>query len=738
MALTKTNLRMMDTGFITPLDFGAAGDGATDDGPELQLALNASDYSVIDLAGKTYATNQQLTLTRSNVTIRNGTIKYTGTSKSQFSILKIYGTDTSTTVLDVAASVSIGEYVVRVDDSSTIAVGDWVKIAHNTDATDYVSFFSNSSENMDYPNFKTVFFSDMQKITANDASTEDLTTLNPILGKLTTSSKVTELTSVLENINIINVTFQGHALRSIAIDNNGFSNASDQVVTVSSATHGLVVNDYVYFGNGNSDGDGFHFEDHVRGERTVSEIVDTTTFKYTNSGTTTTGTDGDANAVGLTGLNRALEINYCSDITISNCYFKDCPGGIVELNYVNNCNIDSNVYEGPAYPEADIFLLGNTTPYLTITNNRIHGGRGGNGVFCPSGHTARRGTTYNHTGGAYCLIKDNHFIGIRGCGIQLSSTFVRARIEGNHFSHAPRFLLENVSDTTSGNFNSLSIYLHTFDTEILNNHMENVMYTGILIGNTLTQNDVLTGDNSTSSLYSDTNNFIPFRSFKIHGNRVYSSRQRPGTQGISILGRVNSALKTMGSQITNNLVFGFKTGWEIATLSDTTDHNLMFTNNVTVSLPSTSTTNTYGFYSTGPGSIKRWLFNNNIFDVQGTAAAVDGAHNIYLWDTGCTNSTFNGNILSFENTAGSSFKNMNFGDVSLTGTVTLQVQKSIFVGNVFSGCADATKDLGTSISADNQPYNIGPSLSTTAADYAERYGLNVWSNINASGWPGPD
>ena len=194
----------------------------------------------------------------------------------------------------------------------------------------------------------------------------------------------------------------------------------------------------------------------------------------------------------------------------------------------------------------------------------------------------------------------------------------------------------------------------------------------------------------------------------------------------------------MVSKITTNLFFGFKTVGEISTLSDTTVHNLMFTNNVTVSLPSTSTTNTYGFYSTGPGSIKRWLFNNNIFDVQGTAAAVDGAHNIYLWDTGCTNSTFNGNILSFENTAGSSFKNMNFGDVSLTGTVTLQVQKSIFVGNVFSGCADATKDLGTSISADNQPYNIGPSLSTTAADYAERYGLNVWSNINASGWPGPD
>ena len=52
MSQTKTNLRMIDIGTITPLDFGANGDGTSNDATTLQLALDSTSNSVLDLAGK--------------------------------------------------------------------------------------------------------------------------------------------------------------------------------------------------------------------------------------------------------------------------------------------------------------------------------------------------------------------------------------------------------------------------------------------------------------------------------------------------------------------------------------------------------------------------------------------------------------------------------------------------------------------------------------------------------------
>ena len=87
MSQTKTNLRMIDIGTITPLDFGANGDGTSNDAATLQLALDSTSNSVLDLAGKTYAFESALTITRSNLTIKNGTLKFTGTNAGE---LRLY------------------------------------------------------------------------------------------------------------------------------------------------------------------------------------------------------------------------------------------------------------------------------------------------------------------------------------------------------------------------------------------------------------------------------------------------------------------------------------------------------------------------------------------------------------------------------------------------------------------------------------------------------------------------
>lgn len=65
----------------SPLDFGAAGDGATDDSSALQLAIDTSTGTV-DLLGKTYRCDSALIL-KSGLTLRNGTLDFTNSADTE-------------------------------------------------------------------------------------------------------------------------------------------------------------------------------------------------------------------------------------------------------------------------------------------------------------------------------------------------------------------------------------------------------------------------------------------------------------------------------------------------------------------------------------------------------------------------------------------------------------------------------------------------------------------------------
>jgi hypothetical protein len=81
MSLTKVSFSMIDGAPANPLDFGAAGDGTTNDTSALQAALS-SGSKVIDGAGLTYATASQLTMvagtTLQNITIQMADSNYVG------------------------------------------------------------------------------------------------------------------------------------------------------------------------------------------------------------------------------------------------------------------------------------------------------------------------------------------------------------------------------------------------------------------------------------------------------------------------------------------------------------------------------------------------------------------------------------------------------------------------------------------------------------------------------------
>jgi parallel beta-helix repeat protein len=82
MGLTKTNFRMINGSSISPLDFGAVGNGTTDDSSAIQTCINsASEGSVIDFGGLTYICDD-VSITTNRLTLQNGKLIAASTADS--------------------------------------------------------------------------------------------------------------------------------------------------------------------------------------------------------------------------------------------------------------------------------------------------------------------------------------------------------------------------------------------------------------------------------------------------------------------------------------------------------------------------------------------------------------------------------------------------------------------------------------------------------------------------------
>jgi hypothetical protein len=74
--------------YVSVQDFGAVGNGVTDDTAELQAAVNASQYEV-DLVGGTYRITSVITFAENNMLIKNGTLLFDGDNTAR--LAKITG-----------------------------------------------------------------------------------------------------------------------------------------------------------------------------------------------------------------------------------------------------------------------------------------------------------------------------------------------------------------------------------------------------------------------------------------------------------------------------------------------------------------------------------------------------------------------------------------------------------------------------------------------------------------------
>lgn len=110
MSLTRTTYAMLNTQAVSPLDYGAVGDGTTDDTIAIQDAIDAAAAfgarTLVDLCGHVYKTTDELFI-KTNTVLVNGSIVFAATANDKVA---------------VNIGTQDGEYLVRVGGVENVVI----------------------------------------------------------------------------------------------------------------------------------------------------------------------------------------------------------------------------------------------------------------------------------------------------------------------------------------------------------------------------------------------------------------------------------------------------------------------------------------------------------------------------------------------------------------------------------------------------------------------------------------
>ena len=193
---------------VSPLDFGAVGDGVLDESTQVQQAIDAGS-GFVDLAGKTYRCDSALTLS-GTTRIINGTLDASNIS-SGTSFISATGTLGS----GVFASSSIdgGDKTINLSSTATLISGRWIKISSNAEWVSGIKDgeLARISSIDSGTQIKLAARSSDTYTTANSAKVEQLTTIKDIsfedvriIGSTLTSMDVLHF-KYCENVSLRNV-----------------------------------------------------------------------------------------------------------------------------------------------------------------------------------------------------------------------------------------------------------------------------------------------------------------------------------------------------------------------------------------------------------------------------------------------------------------------------------------------------------------------------------------------------
>lgn len=193
---------------VSPLDFGAIGDGASDESTEVQQAIDAGT-GFVDLAGKTYRCDSGITL-NNGTRIINGTLDFSNMASGSSCIS---ATGSIASGVFASSSIAGGDRTITLTSTATFTAGRWIKVSSNEE-------WSSSLKDGELTRIESLASGTVLSLesrlvdaytTANSAKAEQLTMLKDIsiedvriIGTTLTSADVLHFT-YCENVSIRNV-----------------------------------------------------------------------------------------------------------------------------------------------------------------------------------------------------------------------------------------------------------------------------------------------------------------------------------------------------------------------------------------------------------------------------------------------------------------------------------------------------------------------------------------------------
>jgi hypothetical protein len=718
MPITKTNLRMLDSGFITPLDFGATGDGVADDTVELQKALDSS-YNVIDLAGKTYKITTQLTLRRSDVILRNGKIVYAGTERNLHSVLYIYGTTGSATAHVITADTKIGSNIITVGASAVVnfSVGDWVKIVGTTDITGAQGYYHG----------------ELHKIISVNTTGGTFKTLSTMVGNMKIAHGVTvqKMETVIENITIDNVIITGNGVVETTLADSITTELGQSTVVISHTGHPLNSADQIYIAQAVDTGGITAAQ--LTGEFTISSTTtDTYTITTTGTATSTVAGGGGSATVGIYGQNRGINAALLHNLKVLNCTINDCGYGI-EADYLSTGSIAENIINGYGYPKSGRGI----SVYSFCSNIKISDNR----IFSFS-RGVRLGGSAGTTSNIY--VCNNTMENIGYLGIYQTYATRNIIIKANKMTFCNRF--------TDGHIFSYGILTKGWGIEIYDNTLSGFSNYGIRC-HLIHGYDVVYGDTTTSSTISTSYNPNPYITIK--GNTFLGSQTVNPKYGIWIENGIVGEGHIVGNRISDNHIYGCHTSLAINNATEATASlpglkDTIITGNILRATPDATRTVPQGIYcfndSATVGQLKRSILSNNIFDTKAPVAVLGNSDFISFYDASpetwfdLSLSSFMGNIISSSLEITEPISAVKFATTTSDNNQT--TERCCFIGNVFKNYCSVSNnnntkyDLLQNKNAADKSLFVGQSSGGHSADTGAYWGLNSWGNTPSTTWSG--